>query len=226
MLKEIVDYDAMDIRLVDEDASELVVHLLARRERRGDARLPHLDRRGRERLGRAPQRGAARQRHDHTTRASCRCRAPRKTSRRRRIIVPLNVRGKVTGVLCLDRLGGATFDEHELEPAKLFANLAAIAIQNARSYEEMERQAISDGLTGIHNYRHFHDTLKATVSRAERYARDVLPAHDGPRPLQDGQRHHRPPGGRRGPARRGATCCAAARASRTTWPATAARSSS
>ena len=85
------------------------------------------------------------------------------------IIVPLNVRGKVTGVLSVDRLHGRTFDENELEPAKLFANMAAIAIQNARSYEDMERQAISDGLTGIHNYRHFRDTLKATVSRAERY---------------------------------------------------------
>ena len=51
----------------------------------------------------------------------------------------------------------------------LFANLAAIAIQNARTYEEMERQAISDGLTGIHNYRHFHESLQAEVSRAGRY---------------------------------------------------------
>ena len=57
----------------------------------------------------------------------------------------------------------------ELEPAQLCANLAAIAIQNARTYEEMERQAISDGLTGIHNYRHFHESLKAEVSRAGRY---------------------------------------------------------
>jgi diguanylate cyclase (GGDEF)-like protein len=86
------------------------------------------------------------------------------------IVVPLNVRGKVTGVLTIDRLHGRVFEESELEPAKLFANMAAIAIQNARSFEEMERQAISDGLTGIHNYRHFRDTLKSTVSRAERYS--------------------------------------------------------
>jgi diguanylate cyclase (GGDEF)-like protein len=33
----------------------------------------------------------------------------------------------------------------------------------------MENQAISDGLTGIHNYRHFHESLKAEVSRAGRY---------------------------------------------------------
>ena len=85
------------------------------------------------------------------------------------IVVPLRVRGKVTGVLTLDRFDGRTFAGEDLEPVKLFANLAGIAIQNARTYEEMERQAISDGLTGIHNYRHFHESLKAEVSRAGRY---------------------------------------------------------
>ena len=40
------------------------LHLLARHERRGDARLPHPRRSGGQRLGRAPQRGAADQRHD------------------------------------------------------------------------------------------------------------------------------------------------------------------
>jgi diguanylate cyclase (GGDEF)-like protein len=79
------------------------------------------------------------------------------------------VQGKVTGVLTMDRFGGHVFAEEDLDPVMLFANLAAIAIQNARTYEEMERQAISDGLTGIHNYRHFHESLQAEVSRAGRY---------------------------------------------------------
>ena len=33
----------------------------------------------------------------------------------------------------------------------------------------MERLAISDGLTGMYNYRHFRETLANEVSRAERY---------------------------------------------------------
>ena len=85
--------------------------------------------------------------------SSCRCRCAARSS----------------ACSAIDRLGGRTFEERELEPARLFANLAAIAIQNARTYEEMEVQAISDGLTGIHNYRHFQETLKASVSRAGRY---------------------------------------------------------
>jgi diguanylate cyclase (GGDEF)-like protein len=72
-------------------------------------------------------------------------------------------------VLTIDRFGGACFDDREFETAQLFANLAAIAIQNARSYKEMEQQAINDGLTGIHNHRHFRESLSSTISRAERY---------------------------------------------------------
>ena len=109
------------------------VHLLARRQRRARCGLPHTPGPGRERLGGAPQRGATRERH-----------GPRPA---RVIQVPGTQRGgaaglhhraaqrawAVTGVLCLDRVGGREFADHELEPVKLFANLAAIAIQNART---------------------------------------------------------------------------------------------
>ncbi len=168
MLKDIVDYDAMDIRLLDESSRELVC-IYSRdvnAEQNEQFRIsideglsgwvvrhdqPQLvnDMGGDSRGVHIPGTG------DDVAQAS--------------IVVPLRVLGKVTGVLTLDRLGGRTFAEEDLEPVILFANLAAIAIQNARTYEEMERQAISDGLTGIHNYRHFHESLKAEVRRAGRY---------------------------------------------------------
>ena len=85
------------------------------------------------------------------------------------ILVPLMFIDKVLGVLIIDRLGGSIFLEHELETTQLFANLAAIAIHNARSYKEMEVQASTDGLTGLNNHRHFQETLAAEVARAERY---------------------------------------------------------
>ena len=168
MLKQMVDYDTMDIRLVDEATNELVA-IYARDEnademlgfripveaglsgwvvRHNEAQLVN-DMNADSRVVQVP--------------------GTDESEPQASIVVPLNVRGKVTGVLTIDRLHGRVFEESELEPAKLFANMAAIAIQNARSFEEMERQAISDGLTGIHNYRHFRDTLKSTVSRAKRY---------------------------------------------------------
>jgi diguanylate cyclase (GGDEF)-like protein len=85
------------------------------------------------------------------------------------IVAPLTTDDEVFGVLLVGRWAGRRFDEREFELAVLFANLAAIAVQNARTYREMERLASSDGLTGMHNYRHFRETLAKEVSRADRY---------------------------------------------------------
>jgi diguanylate cyclase (GGDEF)-like protein len=168
MLKEIVDYDAMDIRLVDEESRELVC--IYSRDENAEQMLSF-----RMSLDEGVSGWVAR--NDRAQLVNDMAHDPRvaqvpgtdEEEPQASIIVPLSVRGKVTGVLCLDRMDGRLFEEQELEPAMLFANMAAIAIQNARTYEELERQAISDGLTGIHNYRHFQETLKAEVRRAERY---------------------------------------------------------
>ena len=167
-LKTMVDFDAMDIRLLDEETRELVC--IYARDTNAEVYEDF-------RMSVDKGVGGWVVRNDQAQLVNDMAHDPRIAQvpgtevgeTQASVVVPLHVRGKVTGVLCLDRLGGKTFEEYELEPAMLFANLAAIAIQNARSYEAMERQAISDGLTGIHNYRHFHQTLKAEVSRAGRY---------------------------------------------------------
>lgn len=168
MLKEVVDYDTIDIRLADEEKRELVA-VYARHEN-AEEMLSFRTSIDEGVSGWVFRHNEAQLVNDMDT-------DPRgvfvpgteEGERQASIIVPLRIRGKPIGILALDRLTGRTFDESDLEPAKLFANMAAIAIQNARTYEAMERQAISDGLTGLHNYRHFHETLKAEVSRAGRY---------------------------------------------------------
>ena len=87
------------------------------------------------------------------------------------ILAPLAVGGEAFGLLGVGRFRdeSARFAWREFELVQLFANLAAIALQNARSYKEMLHLASSDGLTGVHNYRHFRETLATEVSRAERY---------------------------------------------------------
>lgn len=167
MLKGMVDFDTMDIRLVDEARNELVP-IYARDENAEmmlDFRIP-LDVGV---TGWVVRHNEAQLVNDMTTDPRGVVVPGTEMEPQASIVVPLNVRGNVTGVLTVDRLFGRTFEDHELETVRLFANFAAIAIQNALSYEEMQRQAISDGLTGLHNYRHFQDTLEATVSRAERY---------------------------------------------------------
>ena len=166
-LKEIVDHDAMEIRLIDESANELYC-------RYASGTGADLMSGWRSSVDEGVSGWVVR--HNEAQLVNDMVNDPRaalvpqtQADRQASIIVPLNVGGRVIGVLALDREGDWTFEDHEFEPVCLFANLAAIAINNARSYEEMQRQAISDGLTGLHNYRHFHETLKAEVSRAERY---------------------------------------------------------
>jgi len=168
LLKGMVDYDTMDIRLFDEEARELVA--IYARDENADEMLGFRSSIDEGVSGWVFRHNEAALVNDmgHDPRAVF-VPGTEEGEPQASIIVPLNVRGNVTGVLCIDRLHGHTFHESELEPVELFANMAAIAIQNARTYEEMQRQAVTDGATGIHNYRHFHETLKMTVSRARRY---------------------------------------------------------
>jgi diguanylate cyclase (GGDEF)-like protein len=167
LLKGIVDYDAMDIRLVDEERGELVP--VYARDENAEEILDFASPLDLGVTGWVVRHNEAQLVNDMTKDPRGVVVPGTEIEPQASIVVPLNVRGKVTGVLTIDRLRGRVFEEHELESVRLFANLAAVAIQNALSYDAMERQAISDGLTGIYNYRHFQDALSSAISRAERY---------------------------------------------------------
>jgi diguanylate cyclase (GGDEF)-like protein len=50
---------------------------------------------------------------------------------------------------------------------------AGPAIENARRFQEARQLADLDALTGLHNYRYFHETLAREVARAHRYERKL-----------------------------------------------------
>jgi diguanylate cyclase (GGDEF)-like protein len=50
-----------------------------------------------------------------------------------------------------------------------FTTAAAVALENATLYEKLQQLAIMDGLTGAHNHRHFQESLRKEIARAERY---------------------------------------------------------
>jgi diguanylate cyclase (GGDEF)-like protein len=90
------------------------------------------------------------------------------------ITVPLIARETVKGVLNIYRLGEeATFDDDEFELATRFADAAALALDNAEIRTRLEYQAQTDSLTGLYNHRHFHERLRAELTRASR-ARDSV----------------------------------------------------
>jgi diguanylate cyclase (GGDEF)-like protein len=82
------------------------------------------------------------------------------------LAVPLRAGGRSVGALEL-RLG-ESLGEDDVKILELLAAAAAVALQNAHLYQETQRLATTDALTGLSNYRHFHELLELEVQRARR----------------------------------------------------------
>jgi diguanylate cyclase (GGDEF)-like protein len=61
------------------------------------------------------------------------------------------------------------FGEAELRLVTALADMAGLAIVNARLSHRLEEQATTDGLTGLFNHRYFYERLNAEIARARRY---------------------------------------------------------
>ena len=85
------------------------------------------------------------------------------------LAVPIKLRGKVIGVLDVQSVELDAFDEVDLSTLTTLADQLAVAIENARLYQETERLAITDGLTGLYNRRHFYEMLDREVELVRRY---------------------------------------------------------
>ncbi|MEH1015544.1 diguanylate cyclase [Micromonospora sp. CPCC 206060] len=80
--------------------------------------------------------------------------------------------GPALGVLVLyDRLGGDDFDDADLDTLRTFAGHAAVAVENVRVHEEVQRLSLTDPLTGLWNYRYLKESMRREVERANRFGR-------------------------------------------------------
>jgi diguanylate cyclase (GGDEF)-like protein len=86
------------------------------------------------------------------------------------IIVPFITREKVVGLLAAFKREPETFQEDDFELLRTVANHVAIALDNAKLYEETKKLSLTDGLTGLYNYRFFNQRLKEEFKRALRYS--------------------------------------------------------
>src|SRR5438270_903813 len=87
------------------------------------------------------------------------------------LVVPLLAGGRALGALELTL--GAPLGIDDVRILELLAAAAAVALQNAHLYQETQRLATTDALTGLSNYRHFHHRLGSEVQRARRMAYPV-----------------------------------------------------
>lgn len=83
--------------------------------------------------------------------------------------LPLVIRDRCIGVMTFYHRKEHSYSDDETQFLSTFASTVSIAIDNARLYEEQKRRAVTDGLTGLHNHKHFHDNLSLEINRARRY---------------------------------------------------------
>jgi diguanylate cyclase (GGDEF)-like protein len=88
--------------------------------------------------------------------------------------VPLRSGGNITGVLALyDRGDGQPFDDRDLQIVESFTSQAVPAVDNVLLHQEAQRLSITDGLTGLWNYRYAVVALAREVERAARFERPL-----------------------------------------------------
>lgn len=90
------------------------------------------------------------------------------------IIAPLICHGRVVGVLNLaDRHDGGTFTGEDIAVVELFRQLIGASLGNINLFEKTQRQAKTDGLTGMLNHRAFYEILETELRRSQRYGGQI-----------------------------------------------------
>ncbi|MHB8893798.1 MAG: diguanylate cyclase [Candidatus Geothermincolia bacterium] len=87
--------------------------------------------------------------------------------------VGMQAEGKTLGVLHVRSERPGAFGEQDQQLAMAIADQIGLAIQRALLFEEINRLAATDPLTGVFNVRRLEAVLQEEVSRARRYERSV-----------------------------------------------------
>ena len=88
-------------------------------------------------------------------------------------MLPLVAKGQTIGLVELFSRGAVTWGTERLGLAQMMANEAAMALENARLYDDARKLADRDPLTGFYNHRFLHERLAEEVVRAQRGRRPL-----------------------------------------------------
>jgi diguanylate cyclase (GGDEF)-like protein len=78
----------------------------------------------------------------------------------------------VLGVISIAR-PGRPFSQRQRELFEYLTNQAAISIENVDLHETIQRQAVTDELTGLFNHRRFQEVITAEVERTRRFGQEL-----------------------------------------------------
>ncbi len=85
------------------------------------------------------------------------------------VVVPLLYEREILGILVLLSEETHAFSPQQKEILEVLGNQASISMANARFHAEIERLAVTDGLTGLFNHRHFQERLSQEFQRLGRF---------------------------------------------------------
>lgn len=91
-------------------------------------------------------------------------------------VIPIAIADRFIGTLFLRTVAEKRLSEKDLKFCKVVARAAASVLENARLLEslrlanlELEKLAVTDGLTGMYNHRYFYNRLDEEFNIANRY---------------------------------------------------------
>jgi diguanylate cyclase (GGDEF)-like protein len=79
---------------------------------------------------------------------------------------------QVIGIVSVSR-GDRPFTHGERELFAYLTNQASVSVENVDLHETVQRQAVTDELTGLFNHRRFQEVMTAEVERARRYGHEL-----------------------------------------------------
>lgn len=92
---------------------------------------------------------------------------------RSHLTIPVSLHDRVIGLLRLSSDAPGEFTGQDAERLQPLANAAAIALENARLFEEVQRLANTDELTGTYSRRRFFELAKREMAHARRFGHPI-----------------------------------------------------
>ena len=88
-------------------------------------------------------------------------------------VLPLLYERDILGILVLLMEKTNALGSHQRDLLEVLVNQAATSLANARFHAEIERLAVTDGLTGLFNHRHFQERLSHEFDRLGRFEEPI-----------------------------------------------------
>lgn len=88
-------------------------------------------------------------------------------------ILPLFYEKDLQGILVSFLEKTNALSPHQIELLEVLGNQASTSIANAKFHAEIERLAITDGLTGLFNHRYFQERLAQEFNRLQRFSEPI-----------------------------------------------------